>query len=341
MAPIRYNLGMRWAIVWLVLAGAAAPATTAHADRRAKRSNARATVAILPLTWTDESLSIYSNAVASALAVELRSVEGIRVESVPLSGTIPDRVALVVGGRIVASGKKAERVSVELVVRDPEFSITVATIASDVAPLGEIETLISKMGQKLETVVARGLRDHDKRIAEREKPIRLRPTVVKGEGDRDSPPDPDTDTAASAQQDRMVIMLATTNTDDAVVPVSTIATESGFRLAERLGCHPLAAPSNNAASHAEAAALAVKTGAVATVKLHVRDIDYDWVGVLTARGKVRVVVTAPDATVIFDRTVRTDTIVGSRGDRHAGVARMVLDQAMDIAAPVIRKELAK
>jgi hypothetical protein len=39
-------------------------------------------------------------------------------------------------------------------------------------------------------------------------------------------------------------------------------------------------------------------------------------------------------------TVRTDTIVGSRGDQHVGIVRMVLDQALDIAAPHLTRALA-
>jgi len=293
-----------------------------------------AIVAILPFTFNDKDLEIYSKAAATALAAELRGTRGVKVRALSLSDSIPSGVSIVVDGRLVQPSPG--KVKIEFTVRDPEFGVTVATVPTKVAPLSEIDTLVSGVRGSLQREIARALEGQERRRAERSKPIRARPTVVRGESDRPAEPAVNGD-----PRRRMIVLLSTGEVSGGAVQVRSIATEAAFNLSESLGYRPLAAGNNNVSTHADAGALAKKEGAVGTLELHVRDVDFDWVGVLTARGKVRVVLTSPDGDVLFDRSVKTDTIVGSRGDRHSAVVRMVLDQAMDIAAPPLRKTLSR
>jgi hypothetical protein len=56
------------------------------------------------------------------------------------------------------------------------------------------------------------------------------------------------------------------------------------------------------------------------------------------RGRARVIVSR-DGAVVFDRLVRTDTVVGSRGDRVDTIVRLVAAQAADVVLPRVRERL--
>ena len=75
------------------------------------------------------------------------------------------------------------------------------------------------------------------------------------------------------------------------------------------------------------------------VMLDVRRVDFGWRGVLTARGKVRVLLVDGSGTALYDQVVRTGTVVGSRGDRHGALIRFIVAQAVDIAFPRLRERI--
>jgi hypothetical protein len=62
--------------------------------------------------------------------------------------------------------------------------------------------------------------------------------------------------------------------------------------------------------------------------------------VITARARARIRV-ADASGVVFERTIRTNTLVGGRGDRRDAVARAAIDQLVDIAMPRVREKLNK
>ncbi|MCB9573732.1 MAG: hypothetical protein H6709_16755 [Kofleriaceae bacterium] len=87
-----------------------------------------------------------------------------------------------------------------------------------------------------------------------------------------------------------------------------------------------------------AAAMAAQGGDLG-ITVELAEIHYTDGGVITARarGRVRVV----DATgVVFDRVIRTDTLVGGRGDRRHAVARAAVEQIVDVAYGRVRELLA-
>jgi hypothetical protein len=85
------------------------------------------------------------------------------------------------------------------------------------------------------------------------------------------------------------------------------------------------------------AALVAQGGAL-VVRIELLSIQYVNGGVITARARARVRVYDAAGTV-FNRIVRTDTLVGGRGDRRNAVARAAVDQIVDIAMPRVRERL--
>jgi len=75
----------------------------------------------------------------------------------------------------------------------------------------------------------------------------------------------------------------------------------------------------------------------------VRSVDYEWAAreVLTARGTMRLVLVGGDGKPLYNAVLDTDTLVGSRGDRHAALLGFVARQVMQLASPRLRKALAR
>ncbi|HYU16095.1 MAG TPA: hypothetical protein VEL05_08495, partial [Candidatus Acidoferrum sp.] len=83
------------------------------------------------------------------------------------------------------------------------------------------------------------------------------------------------------------------------------------------------------------------SGAAFALLSEIQELRFSWLGVLTARGRVRLVLVDVGGSAVFDSTVQTDTLVGSRGDRHEALLGFVARQALDIAAPRLRRILAR
>ena len=73
--------------------------------------------------------------------------------------------------------------------------------------------------------------------------------------------------------------------------------------------------------------------------MEVRSVSFEWRGVLSARGRVRIVLVDRTGTSLHDEIVETDTLVGSRGDRQAALIAFVAEQALDIIYPALRRQL--
>ena len=76
----------RWALALTLLIGMTGPTRAESQD---------AIVAILPFTFNDKDLEIYSKAAATALAAELRGTRGVKVRALSLSDSIPSGVSIV------------------------------------------------------------------------------------------------------------------------------------------------------------------------------------------------------------------------------------------------------
>jgi hypothetical protein len=78
-------------------------------------------------------------------------------------------------------------------------------------------------------------------------------------------------------------------------------------------------------------------GAVYALGIELRGIDFERSGVLTARGRARVILYDRTGRALFDRVARTDTVVGSRGDGPAAMVHFVGAQVMDVVYPYFKK----
>jgi hypothetical protein len=298
------------------------------APRRAAADERAQVVAILPLA-ADDDLAIYSKPAADAIARVLRA-GGARVESLSLSGDVPPRVALVVDGRIARTGDG--EVVLEARVRDwRRARIAVGTITTEPRPLAEIDKLADELGEALAPALTRAMTELGRLVAaearaRREKRvIRLPTTVVRDDALRPR--------SASDQRPAMLVYQAGGEHSDVV-------TRHAHWLAERLGYRPVVATERGVQKLPVVTAGIARSGAALALMVDVRDVDLRWRGVLSARGRVRVVLVDPRGRVLFDRVARTDTLVGSRGDGPPALVHYIAEQAVEIVTPHLKRLLA-
>jgi hypothetical protein len=298
-------------------------------------------VAVLPLAVADESLGIYSKPVANAVAERLRRETSLAVESLSLAGAAPARVSLVVDGRIVAAGKR--KVKLEARVRDPLRGKTVArSVATRAGPLGKIDELAAELATELAPRLVDGAAAQ-KRVREAEARAVVAPTAPASGAEATAPPQP---SGAVARQGEgaagFLVIQAGAPRGNAAPSVADTATRAADWLVERLGHRAVRGHGQGVRPMAEVRRQLAETGLQYAVMLHVRKVDYRWRRqVLSARGRVRVVVVDAGGRTLFDRTARTGTQVGSRGDGHAALAHYVVIQAIDIVAPHVKRALKR
>jgi len=286
-------------------------------------------VGVLPFT-ADDGLAIYSVPAADAVARRLRK-SGARVQSLTLSGEVPAQVGLVIDGRIVrASGS---RVTLEASVRDPRRArIAVDTIATDPRPLEEIDRLADALGDKLAPRIAEALRDQQKRAAAEARARREGAAIrlAADAGHEASSPPPST----RDRRPGMLVLQAGGRTKG-----SAIATRHGYWLAERLGYRPVPGDGVGIPPMPEVTAAMAHANVSLALMIDVRTVDLEWRGVLTARGRVRIVLVDVRGRRLFDRVARTGTLVGSRGDGPDALIHYISEQAVEIVVPHLRRLL--
>ncbi len=307
-------------VVGLVLVGQVCPA---RADERP------GVVGVLPFA-ADEGLAIYSVPAADAVARQLRK-SGARVQSLTLSGEVPAQVGLVIDGRIVrVSGS---RVALEASVRDPRRARTVVnTIATEPRPLEEIDRLADSLGDKLAPRIAGAQRDLRERAAAEARAHR-KSTVIRPSADagHQAPPP-----RAHDRRPGMLVLQAGGRPDG-----SSIATRHGYWLAERLGYRPVAGDGVGIPPMPEVTAAMARANVSLALMIDVRSVNLLWRGVLTARGRVRIVLVNGHGRRLFDRVARTGTLVGSRGDGPGALIHYIAEQAVEIVVPHLRRLLGQ
>lgn len=284
-------------------------------------------VAVLPFI-TDEGLAIYGMPAAEAVAKQLRAA-GLAVDALTLTGPVPARVGLVVDGRITRTGKQ---VTLEARVRDPRRGrVVIDTLATKGAPLGEIDRLAEALAQKLGARLGPALEAQarlaveEARALEGSDVIRLPTTVVRGEL-------PQAPANGGATRPSMLVLHA--GGDD-----GEIVTRFGYWLAERLGYAPVTSTHEGVPPGETVLAELQRTGAELALMIDVRKVDLDWDGVLSARGRVRVVLVDRSRQILFDRTARTGTLVGSRGDGPDALVHYIAEQTIEIVMPHLKRRL--
>jgi hypothetical protein len=338
------------ALLLALIAGVASQARPARADERPL-------VAILPLSASTPRMGIYGAPVADALAKHLGAPGQVRVEAPSLDEVLPERVDLVVDGRIVQAGASAVRL--EARVRDPERGLTVAEVATGARPLAQIDRLAEELARALDEPLRAAMSAKRRHRAAESAPASAPGRTTAGSaatpGEAAQPPTPAP--AAASPRTRaaatpMLVFDATGQAAGGAVPVDDVATRASHALARRLGFRPLSPSSASSGPTATAgsaggerwapervrAALA-SAGARHGLAIEVRDIRFTWDGVLLARGYLRVILFDAEGQRVYDRLRRTGTLVGSRGDLHAALVRFVMEQAADMFAPDLARAL--
>jgi hypothetical protein len=276
----------------------------------------------LPLVAGQADLRIYSKPIADELASSLRGRLDIAVATTTDAASVPANVDLVIDGQITRVGR---RIRVEARVRDPATGRLVGAASSRRRPLEQIDVAARELAGDLGEIVARWRR------ARAPQPYRLREAVVEIDGG----PRP-------AAPPLLVVMPARGRAAGGTIAVERQGTEAALAFVERLGVRFAASPGQSRERGAVAAANAVRASkARYALALEIESVTFNFRGVLSARGQAAVRLIDRNGVVVFHQPVSTDTVVGSRGDRHTALVYAVAEQALDIAAPRLRRALAR
>jgi hypothetical protein len=269
-------------------------------------------------------LEIYAQPVATEVARALEK-DGYTIIVVTSTSSVPSRARLVIDGRIVRG--KDDAVKIEAIVRDPTKGRTIDELTASAPALTRIDEAAAELATRLAPILEAGL-------AEQARETTPRITEPTTNGDGAAP-------RKKAARDRRPLALISMATraaprKDDPSPEPLLAAGAA-RLARLLGHRSEELRGVTAAD--DVAGQLGQRGAALAVHVELLTISYADRGVITARARARVRVTGADGRAVFDRVVRTDTLVGGRGDRRDAVARAAVDQIVDIAAPRIREKL--
>ncbi len=288
-------------------------------------------VAVLPITTGSKALRIYRNAIPAALAAELSTRLGAKVKAAMSASEVPAQTRVLIDGRLVSL--KGDKVQLDVHVRRSATGRTVATLSSDVAPITDIDRLVGQVATALIPAIEKA------RIAE---PIRLPTTVVRGSAVRGAAVRNPAESAAAvapaiAPKAQLLLVPASGEAAKGMVDVREPATQAAWHMLSRYGV--VGAPSSlgtDATAVAIAEEMRVQKTPLSLV-VRVVSVDFAFSTVLAAKGRVRVFLIGADGLPVVDTTVSTDTVVGSRGDRHQALVYRVAEQALDIAAPKLMR----
>ena len=306
-----------WALVMLTTAALLLPAERAEAEKQV--------VVVLPMTSTAKRLRLYERAIASALAQELKRISGKSVQSAASASEVPSGAVLIVEGRLVAKGRR--KVLMEARVRDAKTGRALATLATAATTTTNLDTLVAKLAKRLLPAIRRGLKPPA--------PATLPPVYVKPTATNEGTASP---VAPQSRPPDLLLVPAGGSAARGVVAVREPATASALAMLPRLGF--LVATSKSTAGVEDVPAAIAETkkvGARFAVMINVREVQFSYRGVLSARGTVQVAVVGSDGIPVFAKTVSTDTVVGSRGDRHQALVYQVASQGLDMLLPEFRK----
>jgi len=309
-------------------AATAQPAPGAAAPGDAAR---KVTIALLPFT-AERRLAVFGQPVASEISRALREA-GLDVSLVGDGAPVPARARLVVSGRIV---KRGAGVVLEARIRDPERGVDVARPSGAAAAVADIDQAASALATALVPAIRGGLAAQDAAAARDRAALAPPPAPVPVATGVVQPARP---VAVDRRPVALVTVQAPTlaDRDGAPMPVATLAAPAVADLARRVGYRAVAVDAHAAVDPAvlasSRAALRITVELLSLSHETSRDIPL-------GRARARVTVTDASGAPVYRRTVRTDTLVGSRGDRLDTLVRLAAAQVTDVIAPRLRERLA-
>jgi hypothetical protein len=199
------------------------------------RADEQPVVAVLPLSAPSPRMGIYGAPVAKAVARHVRAQGKFRVEALELADVLPQRVDLVIDGRIVKASGSAVRL--EARVRDPGRGVTAAVVVTGARPLGEIDRLAEELAGILAEPLDVAMRAARRRSAPQGSDagsvVAPGGRTATGQADRPAAPDlgqsvhalPAT-AGSDAKAPAMVIFGAVGEVAGGAVPVADVATRA-------------------------------------------------------------------------------------------------------------------
>ena len=297
--------------------------------REASAQGDRATIALIPFT-ADKRLVLYGKPVAAEVTRALRDA-GLDVTLVTDGDPVPARARLVVDGRLV---KRGAGVVIEARIRDPERGVDVARPSGSATALDDIDHAAAAVAAELVTAIRAGLAEQDAQAARAAAALRpSEPTAPVA-------PEPGHPTDRRPLAIIVVAAPLIASADGAAVDIAPLFAPAAIELARRLGHRAAveaapqpAAPLDPLGATARGASMVVGFELLGFVSGTQRDIP-------VARARARVTVFDAAGKPLYRRIVRTDTLVGSRGDRIDTLIRFAAAQVTDVVAPRIRERLA-
>lgn len=300
-------------------------------------ATAPAAIALIPFS-AEKRLKLYGKPVAAEVTRALREA-GLDVTLVSDGADVPPRARLVVDGRLI---KKGAGVVIEARIRDPERGVDVARPSGAAASIGDIDRAAATVAAELVTAIRDGLAAQDAEAA-RARAALAPPTPPPSPGTRPPPPPPPGVRAAPVDRRPLAVVIVTArplvDAAGAAVDVTPLVAPAALELAARLG-HRVTVEGTRADVVIDPAALAGR-GAALIVGFELLDfVRGTQRDVPIARARARVTVYDTAGNRLYRRIVRTDTLVGSRGDRVDTLVRFAAAQVVDVVAPRIRERLA-
>jgi hypothetical protein len=304
------------AIVVLALLGCAFAGTVAHAD----------TVALLPLD-ADKRLELYGQPVAAELGRALKA-SGVDVVVVGAKMAVPERAQLIVDGSIKAG--KGESITLTMRIRDRRDGTTLETVPASAATLTTIDRAASELSAKLVPAVKAHLAALAKPAVVERPSGDTRPPVVTPVG----PPVPPAPTLP-------IVLVAAMSVQTGNPVLELVAAETSRELASWAHTHRHEASLVDAASLATSSATTnvVAARAELGIALEILGVSVEPGAVPLARARVRLRI-ADTRQVVFERVIRTDTIVGDRNIADRELAARVAREVLAIANAQLRRQVA-
>jgi hypothetical protein len=294
-------------------------------------------IAVLPLTSRDKRFEMYGVPVAKVLATELSSA-GRPAQAVPNAAALPRRIAWVIDGRILE--RSGQRVVLEARLRDPGRGKAAGQVATRPGKLTEIDKLARELARELLPLL-----DRSTTALAATAPAAPPERSESQSGSRSESESESESESGSQSPSGSPSRSRFTSGQPPVLVIprdrEPIVTDAIRDLARRLGLRPVIGDLVGIASPQEVALELRRHGARLALLVEVQGVDYAWRGVLTARGRARVVLVSATGQPLWGDWLTTDTLVGSRGDRHAALLGFVARQVCDMVFAPLRNLLAR
>ncbi|MBL0218830.1 MAG: hypothetical protein IPQ07_33765 [Myxococcales bacterium] len=281
---------------------------------RAETPAAGDAVALLPLD-ADQRLEIYGQPVASELARAL-AAGGVDVVVIGPKMAVPQRAKLIVDGTI--SANKADLVTLTLRVRNPVDGTTLASTQATAQGLPNIDKAAAELSAKILPIV-------NAKLEAMHRPI-----------DRTPPPPVDHHDVVVAPDPLLPLLFTLAGNGNATTPLR-IALETALTpWAER---HHHLAKTPTIKNQKVTPASVKSVGAALGMAFEIKRFSITGGTIPIARARVHVKVT--DATtVLFDRVVITDSVVGDKGLSRDALAARTAREVLDILRPHLHRLVA-